>query len=118
MRAHSGRQISGTGSQQSGAFPPSSVDPLPGQAWKEVTFSKVCLNRDDMWMFWHEQRSRLPTTASNAPARKAAVVVFFPLAFFSLLFLFSFPLKTSSLPEKTESLFVLMVVPFLGFILT
>lgn len=33
---------------------PSTADPLPGQAWKEVTFSKVCLNRNDMWMCWHE----------------------------------------------------------------
>lgn len=33
---------------------PITADPLPGQAWKEVTFSKVCLNRNDMWMCWHE----------------------------------------------------------------
>lgn len=35
-----------------------------------------------------------------------------------LFFFFSFPPNSSPLPEKTESLFVLMVVPFLSFILT
>lgn len=43
-----------------GPLPPSTVDPLPGQAWKEVTFSKVCLNRDDMWMCWHETQASAP----------------------------------------------------------
>ena len=110
MRAHSGRQLSGAGSPQSGAFSlPSAVDPLPGQAWKEVTFSKVCLNRDDMWMCWHEQRSRLPTTASHAPARKAAAVVFFPLFFFSLLsllFFFSFPPEKKQLSARENKIIV------------
>lgn len=75
------------------------MDPLPGQAWKEVIFSKVCLNRDDMWMCWHEHRSRLPTTASHAPARKAATVVFVPL-FFSSLFLLFPPKKQLSAREN------------------
>lgn len=82
-------------------FPPSTVDPLPGQTWKEVTFSKVCLNRDDMWMCWHKHRSRLPTTTSHTPARKAAVVVFFPVLFFSARFLL-FPSRKATLCQRKQ----------------
>lgn len=92
MHPRSGRQLSGTGYPQSRAFPPFTVDPLPGQAWKEVTFSKVCLNRNDMWMCWHEQHSRLRTTTSHSSARKAVVAVFFA-PFFSSLFLLFAPEK-------------------------
>lgn len=117
MHPRSGRQLSGTGYPQSRAFPPFAMDLLPGQAWKEVTFSKVCLNRNDMWMCWHEQHSQLRTTTSHSSARKAVVAVFFA-PFFLLFFFFSLPPKSRSVPEKTEPLFVLMVVPFLRFILT
>lgn len=96
-----------------GLFPPTAADPLPGQAWNEVTFSKVCLSRDDMWMCWHEAPLSAPHHCISRPCQKSSCG-----CFLSPIFFFSFPPKCGSQPEKTDSLFVLMVVPFLRFILT
>lgn len=40
-------------------------DLLPGQAWKEVTFPKMCLNGDDMYMCWH--KAPLPAFYHHSP---------------------------------------------------
>ena len=101
-----------------GFFPPSTGDPLPGQAWKEVTFSKVCLNRDDMWMCWHETAALGSPPPHLTPLPEKQPRLFSFPSFFLFSSLPPPPPKSSSLPEKTESLFVLMVVPFLRFIPT
>lgn len=105
MYARSGRQLWCQFSLIRGLF----SDLLPGQARKEVTFSKVCLNGDDMWMCWHE--APLPASHQHHhPARRAIVLVFLSFVFFS-----PSP-RCSSLPEKTGSLFVLTLVPIRSFI--
>lgn len=80
------------------------ADHLPGQVWKEVTFSKVCLNRDDMWMCWHETQPSAPYRCTSRPCQKSSCGCFISLLFLSLSF--SFLAKSCSVPEKTESLFV------------
>lgn len=82
-------------------------DLMPGQAWKEVTFSKVCLKGDDMWMCWHG--APLHHHHNHHSARRAIVLVFFSLGFSS------YSPRCSTLPEKIQSLFVLMLVPIRGF---
>lgn len=101
MRARGGRQLSGAGSPQSEASPPSAVDPLPGRAWKEVTFSKVCLNRDDMWRCWHETPRSARYHRIGRRCQKSRRICFLsPLRFLSLSSLY---LQTAARCQRKQS---------------
>lgn len=117
MYSHGGRQLSGTGSPQSGALPSHHRGPLarPGlerghilQGMSKQKWHVDVLARD-------AALGSLPPHLMLLP-EKQPWLFSFPL--FSLLFFFSLPVKCNPVPEKTESVFVLMVVPFLRFILT
>lgn len=78
MRARGGRRLWCQLSLIRGLF----SDLMPGQAWKEVTFSKVCLKGDDMWMCWH----RAPLHHHNPPLCQKSNCACFLFSWFLLIF--------------------------------
>lgn len=81
--------------------------PCQARLWKEVTFSKVCLNRDDMWMCWHDAALSAPHRRIGRRCQKSSCACFLSLLliFFHSLFFKKKKKSLSLLPPPKPSIF-------------